>query len=127
MACSPPRFWRVAPPGVVDNDLSHRDRANGEEVPAIAPRGPGLVHQPQVGFVDEPARVQRLDDAAAPAELDAGQPPQVVVDQRYEPVQGARIAGTMGDEQLGDFSRQVPFRSVAGLPGESRVPSGGPF
>ena len=78
-----------APPGVVDDDLPHRDRANREEVTAIAPRGPGLVHQPQIGFVDEPARVERLDPAAPP-QLDAGEPTQVVVDERYEPIQGAR-------------------------------------
>ena len=52
----------------------HGDRAHREEVAAIAPRGPGLVDQPEIGLVDQASGIERLDPASA-AELDPGQAP----------------------------------------------------
>jgi hypothetical protein len=81
---------------------------------AIAPRRLGLIDQPEVGLVDEAAGVERVHPAPA-AELDAGQPPQVVVDERHQPVERLGIAGAVGDEQLGNVNRQKGFPSRGGI------------
>ena len=97
------------PPGVVDDDLTHGNRAHREKVAPIAPRGLRLVDQPEVGLVDQTSGIECLDATPA-AELDTGEAPQVVVHEWDEPVQGARIAGAVGDEQLCNLSRQnVPY------------------
>ena len=103
-----------ATPRVIHDDLPHRDRADREEMTAIAPRRLRLVHQPEVGLVHEAARVERLRPAPT-AELDPRQPPEVLVDQRHQLVERLGIAGAVGEEQLGNVYRQKGFPSRGGM------------
>ena len=59
----------AALPGPLDHDPPHGLRRGAEEMPPAIPQlGRLLFHQPQIGFVDEGHRLQRLT-LATPAEL----------------------------------------------------------
>jgi hypothetical protein len=75
------------PPGVVHQDPPHRPRRNGVEVSAVAVLETGLVGRPEVDLVDQAGGAQGVIAALA-TERPPGDPAQLVVDQRVEPVHG---------------------------------------
>jgi hypothetical protein len=46
--------------GIVEQDLSHRGGCDGKEVRMALPLRRGLVHQPQVGLVDQGGAIEDL-------------------------------------------------------------------
>ena len=66
-----------APSRMVDDDLAHGDGGDREEMAAIMPARPGLIHEAHVRFMDEAGRVERVA-GTSPAELSARDAPQVV-------------------------------------------------
>jgi hypothetical protein len=96
-----------APSHVVHGDLPHGDGGDGQEVAAVVPVGARLIDQPEISLVDQPAGVERIVPGA-PAQLDAGDPPQVLVEQRHQLVDGVRVAGAVRLEELGDVGQGAP-------------------
>ena len=89
-------------------NLPHRERRDGEEVRAVLPVVRVLGDQPDVGFVDERRRLQRLPGLLA-AEVRRGQPAQLVVDERHQLRDGLVVAGSGSREQfVSDWSRATP-------------------
>ncbi len=88
-------------PGVVHQNLAHRRRGDAEEVGAILPGDAALIDHLQVGFVHERRAVHGAPGPPS-AELAARNPAQVVVDERHEPVEGARFSLTMCQQRFGD-------------------------
>ena len=72
-------LFRAALAGVLDQDLAHRARRDGEEVRAVLKPGVGAVEQLDVGGVDE---VRRLHAVRCPllAHVRRGQLPELPVD-----------------------------------------------
>jgi hypothetical protein len=56
---------------MIDGDLAHRARREGEEVPSVAPESPLRLHEFEVRLVDERRRIQCVARPAA-CQLPAG-------------------------------------------------------
>ena len=56
---------RAARPRPLDQNLAHRVRSDGAEVRAVLPPPGPVLHQPQVGLVDQGRRLQRLSGTLA--------------------------------------------------------------
>jgi hypothetical protein len=74
---------------MIDEDVAHDARRNSEEVGASLPLHALAVDQPQVGFVDERCRLERVSCTLL-RHLPARNPTQLRVDERRQAVQ--RIA-----------------------------------
>jgi hypothetical protein len=86
---------------VVDEDLA--DDPGGERVEVRA-AGPGHLLLPleaQIGIVDDRRRLERLVPPAAP-QVRGGDPPQVVVDERHQPLGRRPVAGAPPLQEVGD-------------------------
>jgi hypothetical protein len=68
---------------VVHEHLTHDTGGDGEEVRPAVPVEVGGARQPQIGFVDQAARLQRMAAALAP-HVAAGLAPQLTVKDREE-------------------------------------------
>ena len=116
----PPRFWKRRA-RVVDEDASHQLRGDAVEVRAVLPADVLLVYQPEVGFVNQRGGLQCVA-GALPADVLAGQPAQLPVDQRHQRVERRPVAVAPGHEQLrhllwGGCHPSHPVRgSTAGAP-----------
>lgn len=66
---------------VVDEDSTHDLADDPEELRAVLPGRPPLVHQAQVGFVHQRRRIERVIAVLA-AKLARGDPPALVIDER---------------------------------------------
>ena len=89
---------RDALPRAIDEHVPHRQRRDGEEVRAIAPVGPRLVDELEVGLVDERRRRERAGRAARgePAVRDGA---QLLVGERDEPIDRlGRVAAELGEQ-----------------------------
>jgi hypothetical protein len=75
---------------VVNQDLPHGGRGHTEEMSPILPCGSRLVSQPKVRLVDQRGRIEGLV-TSPPVPLSAGEPVQLVVDQREELVESAPV------------------------------------
>jgi hypothetical protein len=93
--------------GVVDEDAAHHLRGHADELRAVLPARAPLVNHQQVRLVDEGGRLERVVGALAP-EVVAGQPPQLVVDERHQLVEGRAVAAAPLFEQLRDPFGRVP-------------------
>ena len=71
-------------------------------MPPIPPLDPGLVHQLEVGLVDQAGRAQSVTRPLA-LKLPVRDPAQLAVDQRKEPVDRSRIAVAQLEEEIGDL------------------------
>jgi hypothetical protein len=125
----------------VDEDVSHRDRRDGEEVGAVTPIRPRLIDQLEVGLVDEGGRGQRAASCAS-RELAVCNDAQLVVDERNELVDCPVAAAAQLHEQVvarGRFPRLVSIstrrfrrrlrngRDVVFRHGLSLIPEGGAY
>src|SRR5262245_28157123 len=87
--------------GVVDEDAAHGLGGGGEEMsPAVPPRRVGRADQPDVCFVNEAGRLKGLARLFG-RELDGGQFPQLVVDERKEVGGGSSVSGGRRVQKLG--------------------------
>jgi hypothetical protein len=76
---------------VIDKDAAHHPGSNAEEVGAIAPMNLALVNQPNVGFMDERRRLERVAGRFV-THVAGRQTTQVFVQKRHEPVAGITTA-----------------------------------
>ena len=76
---------RAAGARPLDQDLAHRVRGDRAEVRAVLPALRAILHQPQVGLVDERRRLERLARTLA-AQIRRRQPAQLLVDDRQQRV-----------------------------------------
>ena len=83
----------VAPARVIHQNLTHGARRDGEEVRAVLPVDRGLVHQSQVGLVDQCRRLQRVTDPLL-GHLPASDVLQLGVDDRQDAFERGFIALT---------------------------------
>lgn len=100
MFAGPVAFLRIAPTGVVDEDLPHDPGAQTPEVGAVLDVGDALIHHSQVHFVHQRGRLQWRRGLAL--QLDAGELSQLVVDGRQQRVHRDRFAGAVALQQLGE-------------------------
>lgn len=66
----------------------------------------GLVHQPEIGLVDQARRAERML-VSFDAQLPVGDPAQLFVDQWKEAVERAGVARAELEQKIGDWSRVV--------------------
>ena len=72
-------------PGMVDENAAHGLRGHTEEVGSVLPRNPTLIHEPQVGLVDQCRSLERVIGALS-SQVAAGEAPQLRVDEGHQPV-----------------------------------------
>lgn len=72
---------------------SHHLRGDTEEVCAILPVDPRLIHQPHVGLMHEGSRLQRVIGAFA-TQVVGRQATQLIVDEREQRVNGFMVAAS---------------------------------
>ena len=106
--------------GMVDEHASHGVGGDGEELCPVAPLGACLVHQPQVGLVDERGGGECVALRLEP-ELPVRHAGQVAVDQRNQALQGIGIAHPRGPERVRyRVLRGVRFHGDSGTAGPNR-------
>ena len=98
--CAPPRLSRCRA-RVIDQDLPHQPRRNAEKVRATLP-GHGLLHQAQIGFVEQRRSLQRMTQSLV-TQVMTCQPAQLFVDERNQPVARRCVARTPSEQQLCDL------------------------
>jgi hypothetical protein len=86
---------------VVDQDAAHRLRRRREEVDPPLPLRVGLLHQAEIGVVQDGGRLEGVVRAFAP-QVAGGERPEVVVDEGDQAVEGAAVPFPPGGEQPGD-------------------------
>ena len=96
-----------APARVVGQDPPHHLGRDPEEVRAVLPVHAALVHEAQEGLVDQVVGLEGLA-GPLPAEVPPGQPPQLVVDERRDLVEGRVVTAVPPVEQERDVVRR-PF------------------
>ena len=94
-------FLRPIAPGIVHENPAHRPRGEREEVPPILILHPVLVHEAEVGLVDQSRRPQGVLLALG-AELPVSHPPELLVDQRKQPVECGTVARAQLEQEVGN-------------------------
>src|SRR5260370_4041374 len=88
----PSALQRVVCATVVNQDAPHEPGGNPEEMTAILPSLRRLVHQPEVGFMNEVCWLQRMPPALA-SQVRRGQTTELTVDQWNKVGQTVTITG----------------------------------
>ena len=86
---------------MVDQDLAHGDRRDGQKMAAVGKRRLGLVHQAQVRLMDEGRRVQCLSRTQS-AQLCPGDAPEILIDERDKLVECASLPSSVGLKEGGN-------------------------
>jgi len=98
-----PTFLRTPAASVVHEDAAHGLGTGGKEMAAMVPALLlAVAQQPQIGFVDQGGRLQRLAGCFL-GKLLGRQAAQLVVDQRQQLAGGVRIALLDGVQDLSNF------------------------
>jgi hypothetical protein len=98
---------------MIDEDPAHHVRGDSEEVGAVLPLDPALIHQPQIGLVDQCSGRKGVVLTLTP-EIAPGQPPQLAVDRLHQIRTRVLITAAPGDEQAGHVGiHRVLLRSAA--------------
>ena len=87
---------------MIDQDAPHDARRHREEVRAILPRDVLHVDQPQVRLVDQRRRLEAVARTLA-GHAAAGDPVQLAVDERNQPLEGVLVALSPFQQQSGDL------------------------
>ena len=83
--------------GALDENAAHGECGGGEEVPAPRPGSVlSIAGDPEIRFVHECGRLQRLILLSLASEAGAREFPQFVIDFRQHLVRRARAAGRVG-------------------------------
>ena len=90
-------------PRVIDQDPPHRLRGDRQEIVAVRRGQLTLVQEPEVHLVNERRGRERVI-GRFPTELPTGDLTQLVVDERYEPLEGFTIARAPARKPFGDLS-----------------------
>ena len=101
--------------GMIDQNLAHQVGRDAEELRAAGALHLRLVHQPQVGLVDQRRRLQRVVRPLA-ADIGGREAAQFAVDERHQFAQCLLVAAAPGLEQSryfpGSRCRHSPPRST---------------
>ena len=97
-------FLAVGRLGIVQQDAAHDLGGDAEEVGTILPAGAALIDELQVGLVDEGSGLQGMAGALA-AELGAGDPFELLVDERRQLIHHRSIAAGKLGQQLRNLLR----------------------
>ena len=92
----------MAFPCVVHHDAPHQLRRRGDKVGPILPVTFVILDQPQVGFVEQRGRLQRVA-GAFPAHIMMRQPVQFGLHQRDQLLERSLVSAAPVAEQLGDL------------------------
>jgi hypothetical protein len=105
---------------VIHEDAPHHLRRDAEELRAVLPLCAVLIDQPQVGFVNECGRLQRVIGALTP-QVGLGPTMEVLVDQRDELIASRGISGAPRVQECRHVGLGVhrPHPEASG-PGQSR-------
>ncbi len=96
--------------GAIDQDSPHRLGGRGKKVPATVPMlGAVPTDQPQISFVDQRGRLERLSGLFFCHPL-RGKAAQFAVDERQELLGSLRIALVKGGQDAGDFVHSAPHK-----------------
>jgi hypothetical protein len=87
--------------GVVHQDLAHDAGGSGKKMRPVLQVDAGLIHQPEVGFVDQSRGLERVI-RPLPSHVPAGDPVQLVFDDREQRVQTISVTAAPSDEQASD-------------------------
>ncbi|HSC26155.1 MAG TPA: hypothetical protein VLD67_02715 [Vicinamibacterales bacterium] len=95
----------LVPPlgGVVDEDVAHQPGRQRKEVRAALQRHPVHIDETQEDLVDERCRLARVA-GTLPPEMAARHAPQIVIQQRNQPVERRGVSLSPGQEELGDVT-----------------------
>jgi len=93
-------------PRVVHEDTAHHAGSDAEEVAAILPLDASLVDETQIRLVHQRRRLQRVIGPLA-AKMGAGQPAQLVIDEREKLFLDGRVAAAPLGEQRGYVWRRL--------------------
>ena len=94
--------FEVMTSGMLDQDTAHQLRGDCEEMGPILPLHPLVIHQADVGLIDQRACLKVVFGALA-SHVPVRQAPQFRIDDRRELVEGELVSGTPGAEQLADI------------------------
>ena len=89
---------------MVDQHPSHQLGRDGEELRAVLPVGVLLIHELEVGLVDERRGLQRVLGPLSP-EMRVRDPVQFLVDERHQVIEGIAIALVPGEQEGGYVGR----------------------
>ena len=78
-------------PRMIDQDAAHRSRGHGQKMDPVTPIHAGDVDQPDVCFVDQRRRIERMA-FRLPTQLRVRDAVQLVVDQRKQAIERVRSA-----------------------------------
>lgn len=108
--------------GPADDDLTHRAGGYGEEMSAVGNAHPLLTGELEIRLVHETGGIERGSTIGA-SQVISGNPPELVVHERYQPIESFPIAASVGVQELSDLtglghSRRTwqdiaPFRGIA--------------
>ena len=85
--------------GIVDQNLAHKARGDGDKVSAILGVDGPMVNETEIGFMDEGGAAERVI-GAFPAEEAVSEVVKFVVDQGNESLKGFRIPLSPADEEF---------------------------
>ena len=88
---------------VIDENFAHQTRCHRKEVHAIAECHAIEIHQPHIGFVNERRGLQRVILTFQP-QSGARDSPELVIDERHEPIEGLLITALPIAQQLRDVT-----------------------
>jgi hypothetical protein len=77
-------------PRIVQDDALHQRSRNCEEMPAVVPLHVPLLHQAQIGFMDQSRGCERMTEPLA-ADAGRSQAFQLAVNQREQLIRGVGI------------------------------------
>ena len=105
----------------VDENPPHDPRRHRKEVSSVLPLQLANVHQPKIRLVHERGRLERMA-GALPSHVTAGEPTELVVDERRELIERRLVAAAPGAEQPGNpgWALHVLTRGIVGFRARSR-------
>jgi hypothetical protein len=98
------------PASVIEEDAAHHVCRDSQKMGAILPRDPILVDQPEVRFVDERCRLERVLGSFAPHQSGCN-PTQIVEDDGCQTISCRSIPFAELDEKPGNVFRPLRHRS----------------
>ena len=90
--------FQIAAPRVVHQNAAHQLRRNGEKMGAVLPLHAVVVHQPQVGFVDQGRGLQAVAGALA-RHVAVRQAVKLLIDDRRQPFERIPVSLAPGAQQ----------------------------
>ena len=87
---------------LLDQNTAHQLRGYGEEMGPILPLHPLVIHEPDVGLIDQRACLKVVAGALA-SHVPVRQPAELRIDDRRQLVEGELVSVTPGTEELADL------------------------